>query len=203
MTTPSPPSTPAAGAPALESGSSLLLRPATERFHSRHDWLDSRHSFSFAGHDDPAWRGFGPLRVINEDHIAAGRGFGMHPHSDMEIVTVMLSGVLHHRDSLGHSAELRAGEVQRMSAGTGIVHSEINGGATCCRSGSSRAGAASPPPTTRRPSPSEPAGRRWSIPMAQLAPWRSSGRCGSGGAIPPWPPPSTFQAIALPTAGFR
>lgn len=129
--TPSSPSPPADAA-ALQSEPSLLLRPSADRFHSRHDWLDSRHSFSFAGHDDPAWRGFGPLRVINEDHIAAGRGFGMHPHSDMEIVTVMLAGVLRHRDSLGHSAELRAGEVQRMSAGTGIVHSEVNGGADPC-----------------------------------------------------------------------
>jgi hypothetical protein len=133
LTTPSPsPSAPAAGAAGLQGQPSLLLRPAAERFHSRHDWLDSRHSFSFAGHDDPAWRGFGPLRVINDDQIAAGRGFGMHPHSDMEIVTVMLAGVLRHRDSLGHSAELRAGEVQWMSAGTGIVHSEINGGSDPC-----------------------------------------------------------------------
>jgi redox-sensitive bicupin YhaK (pirin superfamily) len=133
MTTPSPsPSAAAAGAAGLQGHPSLLLRPAAERFHSRHDWLDSHHSFSFAGHDDPAWRGFGPLRVINEDRIAAGRGFGMHPHSDMEIVTVMLDGVLRHRDSLGHSAELRAGEVQRMSAGTGIVHSEVNDGPDPC-----------------------------------------------------------------------
>jgi hypothetical protein len=77
--------------------------------------------------------GFGPLRVINDDTIAAGQGFGMHPHRDMEIITVMVEGQLNHRDSMGHSAVLRAGEVQRMSAGTGIVHSEINGGDRSCR----------------------------------------------------------------------
>ena len=110
-----------------------LFRPALERFHSQLDWLDSWHSFSFAGHHDPAWMGFGPLRVINDDTIAAGRGFGMHPHRDMEIITVMVEGELHHRDSMGHAEVLRAGEVQRMSAGTGVVHSEINGGDQPCR----------------------------------------------------------------------
>ena len=110
-----------------------LLRPAAERFHSQLDWLDSWHSFSFSSHYDPAWMGFGPLRVINDDVIAAGRGFGMHPHRDMEIITVMVEGELHHRDSMGHSEVLRAGEVQRMSAGTGVVHSEINGGDQPCR----------------------------------------------------------------------
>ncbi|MBM5828691.1 MAG: pirin family protein, partial [Cyanobacteria bacterium M_surface_7_m2_040] len=104
----------------------LVLRPAAERFHSQLDWLDSWHSFSFSSHYDPAWMGFGPLRVINDDTIAAGRGFGMHPHRDMEIITVMVQGELHHRDSMGHVEVLRAGEVQRMSAGTGVVHSEIN-----------------------------------------------------------------------------
>ncbi|MFN9546780.1 MAG: pirin family protein [Cyanobacteriota bacterium] len=110
-----------------------LFRPAAERFHSQLDWLDSWHSFSFAAHVDPAWMGFGPLRVINDDTIAAGRGFGMHPHRDMEILTVMLEGQLNHCDSMGHSAVLRAGEVQRMSAGRGIVHSEINAGDRPCR----------------------------------------------------------------------
>ncbi len=110
-----------------------LHRPAAERFHSQFDWLDSWHSFSFAGHHDPAWMGFGPLRVINDDTIAAGRGFGMHPHRDMEIITVMVDGELHHRDSMGHAEVLRAGEVQRMGAGTGVVHSEINGGDQPCR----------------------------------------------------------------------
>jgi redox-sensitive bicupin YhaK (pirin superfamily) len=111
----------------------MLLRPAAERFHSRLDWLDSWHSFSFAGHHDPAWMGFGPLRVINDDTIAAGGGFGMHPHRNMEIITVMVEGALQHRDSLGHTELLRAGEVQRMSAGTGVVHSEMNSGDQACR----------------------------------------------------------------------
>ena len=111
----------------------VVFRPAAERFHSQLDWLDSWHSFSFAGHHDPAWMGFGPLRVINDDTIAAGRGFGMHPHRDMEIITVMVEGELHHRDSMGHAEVLRAGEVQRMSAGTGVVHSEINDGDQPCR----------------------------------------------------------------------
>ncbi|MFM7235308.1 MAG: pirin family protein [Cyanobium sp.] len=111
----------------------LVFRPAAERFHSQFDWLDSWHSFSFSSHHDPAWMGFGPLRVINDDTIAAGRGFGMHPHRDMEIITVMVEGQLNHRDSMGHAEVLRASEVQRMSAGTGVVHSEINEGATACR----------------------------------------------------------------------
>ena len=117
--------------PAFAAG--LVFRPAGERFHSQHDWLDSWHSFSFAGHFDQAWMGFGPLRVINDDTIAAGRGFGMHPHHDMEIITVMVEGQLIHRDSMGHAEVLRAGEVQRMSAGTGVVHSEINQGDRPCR----------------------------------------------------------------------
>jgi len=111
----------------------VVLRPAGERFHSQLDWLNSWHSFSFSSHYDPAWMGFGPLRVINDDTIAAGRGFGMHPHRDMEIITVMVEGELHHRDSLGHAEVLRAGEVQRMSAGTGVVHSEMNLGQSPCR----------------------------------------------------------------------
>ncbi len=111
----------------------LVFRPAAERFHSQLDWLDSWHSFSFGGHHDPAWMGFGPLRVINDDTIAAGRGFGMHPHRDMEIITVMVEGQLNHRDSMGHAEVLRAGEVQRMSAGSGVVHSEVNQGSQPCR----------------------------------------------------------------------
>jgi quercetin 2,3-dioxygenase len=110
-----------------------LLRPAGERFHSRLDWLDSWHSFSFGEHHDPAWMGFGPLRVINDDTIAGGCGFGLHPHRDMEIITVMVEGELEHRDSLGHSERLRAGEVQRMSAGTGVLHSERNPTDQSCR----------------------------------------------------------------------
>ena len=110
-----------------------VMRPAAERFHSQLDWLDSWHSFSFGGHQDPNWMGFGPLRVINDDTIAAGKGFGMHPHRDMEIITVMVDGDLTHADSMGNSEVLRAGEVQRMSAGTGIVHSEMNQTNAPCR----------------------------------------------------------------------
>lgn len=113
--------------------SGLVFRPAAERFHSQLGWLDSWHSFSFSSHYDPAWLGFGPLRVINDDRIAAGTGFGMHPHRDMEIITVMVEGQLNHRDSMGHAEVLRAGEVQRISAGTGMVHSEMNGGDQPCR----------------------------------------------------------------------
>lgn len=111
----------------------LRHRPAGERFLSRNDWLESWHSFSFGGHDDPSWRGFGPLRVINDDRIAAGRGFGLHPHRDMDIITVMVEGQLNHQDSLGSSGRLIAGDVQAMAAGTGIHHSEVNGGASPCR----------------------------------------------------------------------
>ncbi len=113
--------------------STVILRPADQRFRSQLDWLDSWHSFSFGSHQDPNWMGFGPLRVINDDTIAAGQGFGMHPHRDMEIITVMVDGALTHTDSMGNSAVLHAGEVQRMSAGSGIVHSEINQTGEPCR----------------------------------------------------------------------
>ena len=121
--------------------SSPLFRPSGERFHSQRGWLDSWHSFSFAGHHHPDWMGFGPLRVINDDTIGAGEGFGMHPHRDMEIITVMVEGQLNHRDSMGNSGVIRAGDVQRMTAGTGIVHSEIMAApppAGSCRSGSNQ-----------------------------------------------------------------
>jgi redox-sensitive bicupin YhaK (pirin superfamily) len=104
----------------------IEIRPSHERGRSRADWLDGRHSFSFAHYFDRRWRGFGPLLVLNEDRIAPASGFGPHPHADMEIVTLPLAGVLEHRDSTGSSGLLRPGIVQRMSAGTGIVHSEMN-----------------------------------------------------------------------------
>jgi len=131
MTGTPPLATPRPASPGPATGP--LFRPAAERFHSQLDWLDSWHTFSFGSHFDSAWMGFGPLRVINDDTIAAGQGFGMHPHRDMELITVMVEGQLTHRDSMGHSAVLRAGEVQRMSAGSGIVHSEINEGDQPCR----------------------------------------------------------------------
>jgi redox-sensitive bicupin YhaK (pirin superfamily) len=104
----------------------IELYKSTDRGVSRLDWLDSRHSFSFGGWYDPQRLGFRSLRVLNEDRIAPGAGFGAHPHRDMEILTVVLQGSLEHRDSSGARSLLRAGDVQRMSAGRGVVHSEWN-----------------------------------------------------------------------------
>ena len=106
----------------------MKIQRSNDRGKHNESWLNAKYSFSFANYQNPEWVHFGPLRVLNEDRIAPGSGFPMHSHNDMEIITIMLDGELRHRDSMGHEKSIYPGEVQAMTAGSGIVHSEWNPG---------------------------------------------------------------------------
>ena len=109
-----------------KQSTTLTIRRSEDRSHADHGWLEARHSFSFADYHDPEHMGYRSLRVINEDTIAPGKGFGMHPHKSMEIFTFIKEGSLRHEDSMGNGRDIEAGEFQYMSAGSGVLHSEVN-----------------------------------------------------------------------------